>query len=74
MTQPLSQLPSRKSMFLEMTKNPLTILWYGWFSKLAALLTGSVSATVVTAKITAGGTNGSLTYVNGILVSKVDPT
>lgn len=32
------------------------------------------SATVALAKLTPGGSNGSLTFVDGLLVSKVDPT
>lgn len=37
-------------------------------------LPNGISATVILAKITPSGTSGSLTFVNGILVSKVDPT
>lgn len=33
-----------------------------------------LSVTVTLAKITAGGTNGSLTFTNGVLTAKVDPT
>jgi hypothetical protein len=33
-----------------------------------------ISGTVVLAKITSGGTNGSLTFVNGLITAKVDPT
>lgn len=33
-----------------------------------------LSTTVTLAKLTGMGTNGSLTFVDGILVSKVDPT
>lgn len=38
-----------------------------------ALPTG-LSTTVTLAKLTPGGSNGSLTFVDGILVSKTDPT
>lgn len=38
-----------------------------------ALPTG-ISTTVILAKITGSGSNGSLTFVDGILVSKTDPT
>lgn len=37
-------------------------------------LNNGLSVTVTLAKITALGTNGSLTFTNGILTSKVDPT
>lgn len=33
-----------------------------------------VSATVVTAKITGGGTNGSMTFTNGVLTSQTPAT
>ena len=37
-------------------------------------IAGGISATVTLAKITVGGTNGSLTFSNGLLTAKVDPT
>jgi len=33
-----------------------------------------ISTTVILAKITGGGSNGSLTFVDGILTAKTDPT
>ena len=48
--------------------------WYKWFHNLQGLLGSGVTGTVTLAKLTGGGTNGSLTFKNGILVSKVDPT
>lgn len=33
-----------------------------------------ISGTVTLVKLTGGGANGSLTFVNGILTAKVDPT
>lgn len=42
---------------------------------LKAMAYGSgLTTTVVLAKITGGGTDGSLTFTNGLLTSKVDPT
>lgn len=35
---------------------------------------GGISGTAVLAKITVGGMNGSLTFVNGLITAKVDPT
>ena len=34
----------------------------------------AISATIVLAKITIAGTNGSLTFTNGLLTAKTDPT
>ena len=39
-----------------------------------AALDSGLSVTVTLAKITPGGVNGSLTFTNGILTAKVDPT
>jgi hypothetical protein len=41
---------------------------------LATSLLAGLSATVALAKLTVGGTNGSITFTNGLLTSKVDPT
>lgn len=48
-------------------------------SAMAALLKAmgwgsGLTTTVTLAKITGGGTDGSLTFTNGILTAKVDPT
>lgn len=45
-------------------------------STYAAILkqNAGLSVTVSLAKLTGGGANGSLTFVNGILTAKVDPT
>lgn len=37
-------------------------------------LPNGISTTVTLAKLTPGGTNGSLTFVDGLLTAKVDPT
>lgn len=44
--------------------------WYAWFLRLSR----GVSATVPLAKITGGGTDGSLTITNGVITSVVPPT
>ena len=36
--------------------------------------TSGVSATITTAKLTGGGANGSMTFVNGVLTSQVAAT
>lgn len=43
-------------------------------SSSGALRTGGVSVTVITAKLTGGGTNGSMTYSDGVLISQVQAT
>lgn len=42
-------------------------------TQVAALPTG-ISATITTAKITAGGVNGSMTFVNGLLTAQTPAT
>lgn len=37
-------------------------------------LPNGLSTTVILAKITSGGSNGSLTFVDGLLTAKVDPS
>jgi mevalonate kinase len=37
-------------------------------------LTTGISATIVTAKLTGGGTNGSMTFVNGVLTAQTPAT
>lgn len=54
-----------------------TSIWRQWFISLAAIINSSptgVSVTITTAKLTAGGTNGSMTFTNGILTSHVQAT
>lgn len=42
-------------------------------AKVAALPTG-INATITTAKVTAGGVNGSMTFVNGLLTAQTQAT
>ncbi len=51
-----------------------TQVWSGWFRSLYNVLHPGISVTVPVAKLTTTGTNGSLTYVNGILTVAVPPT
>lgn len=54
--------------------NKSTPLMFNWMQTVTGLLQGGITGTVTLAKLTGGGANGSLTFVNGILTSKVDPT
>lgn len=49
-----------------LTGTPTTIAGYG--------ITGGITDTVVLAKITVAGTNGSLTVVDGLITAYVAPT
>lgn len=48
--------------------------WVDWFGELADALRNGYSGTVTLAKLTGGGSNGSLTFRSGILISVVLPT
>lgn len=65
------------------TENGLpTHYFYDWLNKLYSLLKGTLGlgigaatpVTVTLAKLTTGGTNGSLTVVNGVITAYVAPT
>jgi hypothetical protein len=53
-----------------MTKGANTSAWYRWFQGLAGGFTG----TITTAKLTSGGTEGSMTFTNGIVTSQTAAT
>lgn len=46
----------------------------GLYLQINQLTAGAISGTVVLAKITGGGSNGSLTFTNGVITGVVDPT
>jgi len=51
--------------------------WSQWFVKLAQLVNGTsggISVTITTAKLTTGGTEGSMTFKNGVLTSQTAAT
>ncbi len=48
--------------------------WHDFFRALSEALNTGATATVPLAKITSGGSNGSLTITNGIITSVVAPT
>lgn len=52
--------------------------WYNWFNLVKLTFDGSVglgfSGTITTAKLTGGGANGSMTFVNGVLTARTAAT
>jgi hypothetical protein len=54
--------------------NMFSRVWSGWFRNIYNAFKGGVSVSVSLAKLTTGGTNGSMTVVNGIIVSYTAPT
>ncbi len=56
------------------TKGQFTIIWWGWFSKLNAAFSKGFTGTITTAKLTPGGSNGSMTFTSGIVTSQTEAT
>lgn len=50
----------------------VTTIWFNWFASLSAIFESGFTGTVTTAKLTTGGTNGSMTFINGV-VTEVTP-
>lgn len=48
--------------------------WWEWFRTLANMFNQGFTGTVALAKITGGGTDGSLTLVNGVVTAYTAPT
>lgn len=51
-----------------------TLSWVQWFTQIFNLLNPGLSVTITTAKLTGGGTVGSMTFVNGILTKSTPAT
>ncbi len=51
-----------------------TRAWYFYFQALFQRLSPGITATITTAKLTSGGTAGSMTFVNGILTKQTQAT
>ena len=64
---PISELNQRQ---LSLVTEP----WHSWFRKLARTLSPGVTVTVPLAKITGGGTDGSLEITDGVITSVTQPT
>lgn len=48
--------------------------WYRFFVNLFNRINTGASGTITLAKITGGGSNGSITVVNGLITSFTEPT
>ena len=59
-------------------RNTVSPYWFNWLKQIAALLNVTIvkgyTGTITTAKLTGGGTNGSMTFKNGVLISQVPAT
>jgi hypothetical protein len=71
MSQPL-HVPSSVAMVTP--ERIVQLPWLQFFIDIASLFTAVKTVVVPIGKLTGGGTNGSLTFTNGLLTSYVDPT
>lgn len=82
--KPITILRPRASAVTQ-TNGIFTQVWYGWFRDLIATLTANQNAVagqlnagftgvITTAKLTATGTNGTMTFTNGILTAETPAT
>lgn len=76
MSETLKPPPPRSSPYTgDSGPSVFSRVWSGWFRNIFNALSGGVpSVTVTLAKLTTGGTNGSMTIVNGIITNYVAPT
>lgn len=68
-----NQLPD-KSYKLVDEYTQMSIYWYDYFLRQNQMLNPGISATITTAKLTGGGANGSMTFLNGILTAQTQAT
>jgi hypothetical protein len=80
-TPKITPPPPRGGPVLEVDKDgniseqsPFQLIWQRWFGNLATNLSPGVSGTVTLVKLTGGGSNGSLTFVNGVITAFTAPT
>jgi hypothetical protein len=70
--------PASQSQIIDPQTGKKTQYFFNWLKILFDLLKGTLgqgfTGTVTVAKLTGGGTNGTLTFVNGVLTKEVPPT
>jgi hypothetical protein len=70
---PLSTAPSDQAPLVD-SSGRATTLMKQWMRGVKRVLQPGISVTVSLAKLTSGGTNGSIQIVNGVVVSYTAPT
>lgn len=69
----IQPIPQREAVAIEATGD-FVINWWMYFKSLSLAFAGGYTGTITTAKLTSGGTNGSMTFQNGLLISQVAAT
>jgi hypothetical protein len=68
-------LPPRSAPVLNPANSQsFTVNWFGLFKAMQALFASGYTGTIVTAKLTGGGANGSIAFKNGVIVSQTAAT
>ena len=73
MAIPVIGVPQATSPLVEQTGG-ITHAWYLFFLNLWKRTSGGLTGSVPLAKLTGGGTQGSITYTNGLITAVVPPT
>jgi hypothetical protein len=77
MATKVQQVPSIQVAIAD-EKRHISQIWFNWFLQLKRYLDSNLGAgysgTIVTAKLTALGAQGSMTFVNGILTAQTPAT
>jgi hypothetical protein len=68
----IQPIPSREHPVLD--GKDFAVSWWMFFKSLALAFGQGYNGTIVTAKLTSGGTNGSMTFQYGLLISQVAAT
>lgn len=70
--------PVRQSISVDVKTGIISQDFFRWLNNLFVLLQGTLAqgftGTITLAKLTGGGANGSMTFVNGVVVAQVPPT
>ena len=72
----MSQAPSLPKFEIPLTdrQGNTSKNWYFFFQAISAPLGAGFNGTIVTAKLTGGGSNGSITFTNGVVTSQTPAT
>ena len=70
----ISTPPHRQAPILAQDGKTSSAWMFRWMQDIFNVIRPGVSVTIVTAKLTTGGANGSMTFKNGVLVAQTPAT
>jgi hypothetical protein len=74
MAAAINRPPLNDGMFGDFKSRISSLSWTQWFTQLYDMLSPGITVTITTAKLTGGGTTGSMTFKKGILVDQTKAT